>query len=684
MQVALVFPPFGDPRAPQLALPSLAAFLRHSGVSVSLHDLNIEAFEDLASAERLAMIGSMLGRLAQKRPSPEVARALVNAERLSETVPPAYAVLRHPDRFFDPTAHASARATLETLLRVVSVASGAVEISLSPIRYDANGFDTARLADLLAATARPEFDLFPEVTAKLLAKLHDQDPVLVGITITNRQQILPGLNLARRLRREGHFVTIGGAVYTKFVDSLRLHPSFFKAFADAVVVYEGETALLSLAHAVENRSDFRGTPNLLFLDGGRVVSTSTHVEDVSSLPTPDFVGLPLDRYFTPYPVLPILTGKGCYFNRCKFCDIPFINHVSKKSYRVRPPERVVNDVHTLNARHGASHFVITDEALSPRLLGTLADTFDARPGKFSFSGYARLEPGFTEMLCRRIAGFGVRKLFFGLESGSQAMLDHMDKGIRVERVSEVLRNCRRAGIDFHLFSIIGLPQETVEQARETVRVLLDNKDNIDAPGSSFDVHPFGLELRTPYFLERQSYGIDIEPMVLSREFSIGLDATEWRNRDGLSSSEVRRLITDEFAPTLRRTFCTWHAGPNPLWPPQEEYAVLYSDKYAGRPFPWRSSLPRDPNVPFLFVLDRSRPVHTGAEAVYLHCVNLTLSLPEGLMRMLLTGRCQTWGEHLREWPDVPSDPGARKYVDELIAIGVLAICLRGLKEEGQW
>ena len=72
--------------------------------------------------------------------------------------------------------------------------------------------------------------------------------------------------------------------------------------------------------------------------------TATRVEDVNALPTPDFEGLPLDRYLAPRLVLPILLGKGCYFNRCKFCEIPFINHVSTRSYRVRQADLVVKDV----------------------------------------------------------------------------------------------------------------------------------------------------------------------------------------------------------------------------------------------------------------------------------------------------------------------------------------------------
>ena len=133
-------------------------------------------------------------------------------------------------------------------------------------------------------------------------------------------------------------------------------------------------------------------------------------------------------------MLPILTGKGCYFNRCKFCDIPFINHISRKAYRVRAPETIAADVRTLAERFGARHFVITDEALSPRLLGRLAEALEPdAAADYRFTGYARLEPGFTPDLCARLKTMGLAKVFFGLESGAQRMLDHMDKGVRSSR-----------------------------------------------------------------------------------------------------------------------------------------------------------------------------------------------------------------------------------------------------------
>jgi anaerobic magnesium-protoporphyrin IX monomethyl ester cyclase len=502
--------------------------------------------------------------------------------------------------------------------------------------------------------------------------------MLVGISITNRQQIIPGLALARRLRAARHFVVIGGAVFSKFRGELLARPEFFSVFADAVVVYEGETALLALVDALANGTSLHAVPNLLFLEGNGVVATMTHVEDVPSLPTPDFTGFPLADYLSPSPVLPILTGKGCYFNRCKFCDIPHINHVARKPYRIRRPEQVIADLHQLQRAHAASHFVVTDEALSPKLLLDLADAFDADPGHFALTGYARPEPGFTPEVCGRIARVGFRKLFFGVESGSQATLDHMDKAIQIARVPEVLANCRSAGIDFHLFGIIGLPEETALEARKTLAFIVDNKSVINRPGTSFDVHPFGLELRTEYFKNSLKYGIRLDPRAFSRDFALGVDDADWRNTNGLSSLQARQLIETEMTPMLRETFRDWHATPNPLWPPQEEYSVLYRSRFDGRPFPWRSCLPDDDATPFEFSLDRFALGQEVDGGVNVDVLAVSARIPAPLARILSSHRCLTLDGHVASWPDAPPVEEIRTYIEALIELGLLSVKVESL------
>jgi hypothetical protein len=204
-------------------------------------------------------------------------------------------------------------------------------------------------------------------------------------------------------------------------------------------------------------------------------------------------------------------------------------------------------------------------------------------------GYARLEPGFTPRVYERLRRMGVRKLFFGLESGSQAVLDHMDKGLRLGAARRALRDCAAAGIAAHVFTIVGFPEETEAQARETVQFLLDEAGTLAHPAHTFDVHRFGLDLRTDYHDRAADYGVAIDEVAeRGRDFPISV--VRWRNVHGLGADDVDRLLA-EFAALLRARYQGTRRYPAQQWPGFEEYAVLYGDVYEDRPFPWRMALP---------------------------------------------------------------------------------------------
>jgi anaerobic magnesium-protoporphyrin IX monomethyl ester cyclase len=651
MRATLIFPPATDPRAPHLALPYLAAVLRRAGISTRLIDADIGSLIALLRPDAI----SRNVRKLKLRPPADIeasalSRLLLRGEALVEEMPHAFATLRDKEKFYDVHRFHVARNALLDGTDLASIASDRpIRYSLCPIQYDIDGVDEQRLADLIAATADRRNNLFEDYwETELLPSIEADSPDLIGISIVNRQQLLPGLALARRLRMRGLFVVLGGTVFTKFVSQLMRLPAFFEHFADGVIVYEGETAILELVAQLASERDFSRVPNYLYAESGRVHSGKTHVEDVDELPAPDFEGLPLHDYLAPEIVLPILVGKGCYFNECKFCDIPFINHVSKKPYRVRSPQKIARDILELNDRFGCRHFEITDEALPPRLLEKLADELEPfGDRRLSFTGYARLEPGFTEGLCGKLAKMGMRKLYFGLESGDQATLDHMKKGIRLKDVRPVLTHCREAGILFHIFSIVGFPEETEASARNTLRFFEDNIDIIDHPGNTFDIHPFGLELRTNYFANAGRLGLNIPADALEKEFVIGVKAG-WSNTRGLTNAEAARLVA-EYNDALRDIYCRFHNSQMHLWPGFEEYAVLYADYYATRDFSFRTALPDRREAP-RFMIDwcPDAAIEADRDSRRMTSRWKTVAVTESTYRVLGSPRWRTLEEFMAE------------------------------------
>jgi anaerobic magnesium-protoporphyrin IX monomethyl ester cyclase len=594
-RVALIYPPGGDPRAPRLPLPALAAALRPAGIHVSLFDLDIEGVLYLLRPERLIECGELLARKAAHSVSSR--RRLLEptagrAPELAETIQDAVATLRDPERFCNPVLLNQARERLYNALDLASLAlERNVRYQTEILRYDVEGIDPTKLSDLLQVTADPGANLFQDHwEAHVFPRLEDGDFDLIGISLTLRWQIMPGLSIARQLRRKGFRVVLGGTAIAKVSHRLPQLPQFFSEFADAVVVREGETALLELINQLQGAHDLSKVPNLLYRDNDSICETRLHIENYAALATPDFDGMPLDSYLSPHLVLPVMVGKGCYHDECTFCDIPFINRVSPKRYRTRPAERLASDIDVLAGKYNCRHFLLADEALPPRVLDRIADALEpiGRPD-LAFSGYARLEPGFTSQLCEKLARAGLRRLYFGLESADQSTLDSMQKGIRVENAPTVLRNCRDAGIRFHVFSMIGFPGESRASARRTIAFFADNSELFDDPGNSFDIHELEVLTDTPYFSEPETYGIRIDMATQDRDFLFGV-GKNWENTRGLSRAEITELL-GEASDTIGPRFARYHAWPPVLWPAQEEWSLIYADRYHANGFPHRVSVP---------------------------------------------------------------------------------------------
>jgi hypothetical protein len=693
LRVALLEPPATDPRSPHLAMASLHAALALDGAEVMVIDAGAEGLGWLLQPARLAAALEALPS-SPLADTPMAAFLRRVGPLIVEGAPDAGRVLRDPARFFDAARCDEARELIGRAVQMHSVANGRHDYSIGPIRYQVAGVDPSRLADLEAVTREPAEGLFGAFFEHVAGRLDGWRPDLVALSILNHQQIVPGLTLARLLKSRGHPVVIGGTVYAKFVDRLRERPRFFELFCDALCAYEGETAIRGLAaEAVDAARAGRpvrpaGLPNLLWVDHrtATVQAGPVHSEEVAALPTPCFDAFDLGQYLVPEPVLPILTGKGCYFNHCKFCDIPFINRVAPRPYRRRRPEQVAADMAQLWNRHGARHFVVTDEALAPRFLLQIADALAEHPELDPrLVGYARFEPGFTAEVCHRLHRAGLRRLFFGLESGSQRMLDHMVKGVQLGTAHEVLGHCADAGIGVHLFSMIGLPTETEDDARQTLQFFLDEVATLDHPRHTLDVHRFNLDLRTEYFDDAERYGLVVDRAALQAA-DFPLDAPAWTPTIGLSHDDAARLVT-EYSAVLRAELRRSRVFPAHVYPSFEEYSVLYADRFdAAGTWSLRFALPPegDPEPCTLDWCERlavSRIEHgvlasamAGERALSAAAFDLLNPVPVAApVTGLLDGLVQRLGPAVRAGTAPHLREELRTIIDDLLAAGLLRL-----------
>jgi radical SAM superfamily enzyme YgiQ (UPF0313 family) len=477
MNVLLLNIPVADPTQPSLTIPTLASRLRQDGVTVTVWDLAIEAFHLLTSE---AFLGRAVARIRRRTPrAPRKAEKFRTEASIALAVAPstlrgldgAKATLRDEEAFHDYAAYHRAMRTLAQAFEIVCLAYFPTRVGFHT--YDPPGSRTA--ANILRHLGRRQENVFLEFFERtVVPRARQCRPDLIGLSITYASQFLPGLTLARLLRKglPRTPILIGGAYLTAQADRIA-RAEFLWDFATGVVVYEGETALAKAADRVRRGRGLAGIPNLL-LKGRRAPRPGEiHVEDVRALGTPDFSGIPLDQYLTPEPVLPIQASRGCYWNRCRFCSM---SRATRAAFRVRPAESVVEDMVRLHGRHGARVFHVCDDSTPVPLMTGLAGRIRQRGLPYSWTTECRFEGALDARRCRHLAAGGCINLIFGLESGCQRVLDRMRKGTQLPRVRRILRACRRAGIAVDLQCFIGFPGESEAQARQTSQFLRRHRD----------------------------------------------------------------------------------------------------------------------------------------------------------------------------------------------------------------
>jgi len=488
MITKLIFPPQWIPTQPYLSLPALTAYLRANNCDIEQIDVNVSFYDNLLSknglADYLDRARSKFQELeTRKELSPELQKqyaalcsSILFGDYVINGVEDAKKILKSKEDFYDIEKLFKAFKILELDLKLAS--SAYYPSNLTFHSYDMRHSCRSSKAVLEAINDR-KGNLFIEYFEKCtLPEVLKGNPGLIGISIINISQLIPGLTLAALIKKAspGIHINIGGSVFTRLINEISKNKELFSVF-DSVIVHEGETALLKLISHLENKFNIRDIPNLIYKDGSeiKINRLSSGGEDINSLPTPCFDGLPLDKYLSPELVIPILSSRGCYWNRCTFCDHGY-GYSGK--YRPREVDLLFNDIKTLKDKYNTSYFTFQDEGLAPKMMGALSDKIIGNKLDISWLADSRFEPSFSGEIGKKLSLAGCKMLYFGLESANERVLKCMDKGIQKENVIRICKHCKDAGIWAHLFLIFGFPTETHKEARETMDFILANNEMI--------------------------------------------------------------------------------------------------------------------------------------------------------------------------------------------------------------
>jgi radical SAM superfamily enzyme YgiQ (UPF0313 family) len=585
MKVALVFPPQGHFTQPYLSLPSLTAYLRANGYpDVWQLDENIAAYDHFLSRERLERSLARIqapARLAELEARPELvfsemeryqtlSEVALIGEEVARSIEEAKRVLRSREDFYDYEKYLWAGRTVEQGLRLFSQ-------EFAPTRLTAHGFvmryRVERSSEIVAALTdekeNPYIEFFREHT---LPRLQAIDPDLVGLSITFPSQAIPALTLARLIKawKPSVHITVGGGLMAYVAEKLSKQPALW-TLIDSIVLLEGERPLLNLCEVVEKKRELAQVSNLIYRDAASGTVTKTgQIDplDIKTLPTPDFDGLPLDKYFSPELVLPLAATRGCYWGKCVFCTL---YTVIGPGYRGRTIEQTVDDMRILQQKYGASSFYLAIEDLPPNMAKRFPEAILEAGLKVSWWCDARLEHDvFTADTCRKLAESGCKRIAYGYESSSQRVLTAMCKGIDPEKSLELIRNTHEAGISVTLYAMVGFPTETRAEARQTLRTILANQQYIQ----EVSVRVFYLDESSEIFRRRSEF--DIVEIYPDPEADLQV-YYDFRCASGMSRPEARQTYL-EFTAALRSHFPVFQ-NTNMLYHELKSHYFLYLVKH---------------------------------------------------------------------------------------------------------
>ncbi len=247
-----------------------------------------------------------------------------------------------------------------------------------------------------------------------------------------------------------------------------------EAFAgiDFGVVGEGEVSLFELLDRLESGEPYDDVPGLAYRGDGIVHANprAPYIEDLDALPEPAWDLLPdFPHSFQPsilgYPRTPVatlITSRGCPFS-CTFCD----RSTSGRKGRMHSVESVVALCRTLVDR-GTRHIMFLDDLFTVRKdrVVELCNAF-IREG-FDFSWSCNSHPNLLDLdTMKLMKRAGCWQIAYGIESGSQRVLDVVKREVRLPRLRETLRMTQEAGIRTRGFLMLGHPTEGVDSLEET-------------------------------------------------------------------------------------------------------------------------------------------------------------------------------------------------------------------------
>ncbi len=381
------------------------------------------------------------------------------------------------------------------------------------------------------------FDSTFSTSAELIRHLQTETPSVVGIyaNLMTRKKVTEILSVARA---SGWKTVVGGpepgAYITEYLD----------AGADVVVIGEGEETMEELLPALraDSRTALSNVRGIAFREqDGRVHRTGERpqIADLDAQPWPARDTVDIPRYMETWreahgkSSLSFITARGCPY-RCRWCS----HQVFGMTHRRRDPLKVVDEVEWLLAHYQPDLAWIADDVFTihHNWLRKYAAEMRRRGLRVPFECISRADRLNAEA-ADLLAELGCFRVWIGSESGSQRILDAMERGVTVEQVHTAVDLCKVRGIQTGMFLMWGYEGEEIEDIEATIEHVKRTDPDVFLTTVSYPIKG------TPYYERVANSLVQLKPWGISSDRELVLRGRRspafYENADRLLRSEVQ-------------------------------------------------------------------------------------------------------------------------------------------------
>jgi radical SAM superfamily enzyme YgiQ (UPF0313 family) len=312
------------------------------------------------------------------------------------------------------------------------------------------------------------FDSTFHLRQDLISRLQVGSPGILGIysNLLTRSTVL---EIIRAAKESGWKVVLGGPEPSNYV------AEYLSSGADVIVNGEGEITLEELIPVLVsgNSGDLCRVNGIAFRDEtGSICETPPRplIPNIDSLPWPDRESIDISRYMDAWRrhhgtgSVSLIAARGCAYH-CRWCS----HSVYGKTHRRRRPDCVADEVEWLLTRYHPDMLWMADDVFTvhPGWLFKYADEIKRRNLLIPFECITRADR-MNEKVADALAEIRCFRVWIGSESGSQPILDAMERGVTVEEVQQAVHLCKERGIQTGMFLMWGYLGEELADIEATI------------------------------------------------------------------------------------------------------------------------------------------------------------------------------------------------------------------------